>query len=56
MELLTVIKCLAARGCGGARLNPSNYQCTFFMCVVYSSWAAPIMHCVHHHSAKGFAL
>jgi len=29
-------------------------QGLFFMCVVYSS--VPFMHCVHHHSAEGFAL
>jgi len=33
MELLTVIKCLAARGRGGATQS-INYRCTFFMCVV----------------------
>jgi len=35
MELLTVIKCPAARGHGGAT-QPINYRCLFFMCVVYS--------------------
>jgi len=44
MELLTVIKCPAARGRGGARPNPSIIG------------AAPFMHCVHHHSAEGFAI
>ena len=33
MELLTVIKYLAARRCA---TQPINYQCKFFMCVVYS--------------------
>jgi len=52
MELLTVIKCPASQGCGGARPNPSIIG--FFMpCVVYSS---PFMHCMHHYSAEGFAL
>jgi len=44
MELFTVIKCPAARGRGG------GVSCT------PDIWAAPFMHCVHHHSAEGFAL
>jgi len=47
MELLTVIKCPAARGRGGARPNPS---------IIGARKSAPFMHCVHHHSAEGFAL
>ena len=39
MELLTVIKCPAARGRGG------GVSCTSDI------WAAPFMHCVHHPSA-----
>jgi len=57
MELLTVIKCSAARGLGGARLNPSiiGARSSCVSCRVLLK-SAPFMHCVHHHSAEGFAL
>jgi len=57
MELLTVFKCPAARGCGGARPNPSIIGARS-SCVPCTPdiWAAPFMLCVHHHSAEGFAL
>jgi len=54
VELLTVIKWPAARGCGGARPNPSIIGAR--SSCVSDSWAVPFMHCVHHHSAEGFAL
>jgi len=59
MELLTVIKCLAARGCGGARPNPSiiGARSSCVLCMyTHDIRAAPFMHCVHHYSAEGFAL
>jgi len=57
MELLTVIKCSAARGHGGAQPNPSiiGARSSCVSCTP-DIWAAPFMHCVHHHSSEGFAL
>jgi len=56
MELLTVIKCPAARGRGGARPNPSIIGARSSCVRVSCTTDAPFMHCVHHHSAEGFAL
>jgi len=59
MKLLMVIKCPAVRGRGGARPNPSiigaRSSCVRVSCTP-DIWAASFMHCVHHHSAEGFAL
>jgi len=43
MELLTVIKYLAARGRGGARPNPSTIgvSCTPDICTLYALCAPP---------------
>jgi len=57
MELLTVIKCPAARGRGGAQPNPSiiGARSSCVSCRVLLK-SVPFMHCVHHHSAEGFAV
>jgi len=63
MELLTVIKCLAARGRGGARPNPSIIgarsscvSCTPDICALYALFCTTIAPRVLHFSAVHLVL
>jgi len=57
MELLTVIKCPAAPHGGAAVRNPTHQLSVHVLHVCHVLLkSAPFMHCVHHHSAEGFAL